>query len=202
MKSLSHLAQLGKTLSKEYKSILFLSDIRIDMSIADMLCKRIRDAALLASFSSITFAAKNKNHKTMTAAERYESVWNKFLVRLNQNPQICLSSFQEESHVYKRGMMRWMYAHGLTVREAKKRIRECQLKSKYEKLPPSADTTGTMFLPVTPDIPVCPTESADILHGVCFTFPNGTQVHIKHGSAQAVMSLLKLYQGGDLPCLD
>lgn len=165
-------------------------------------CKRIRDAALLASFSSITFAAKNKNHKTMTAAERYESVWNKFLVRLNQNPQICLSSFQEESHVYKRGMMRWMYAHGLTVREAKKRIRECQLKSKYEKLPPSADTTGTMFLPVTPDIPVCPTESADILHGVCFTFPNGTQVHIKHGSAQAVMSLLKLYQGGDLPCLD
>lgn len=60
----------------------------------------------------------------MTAAERYESVWNKFLVRLNQNPQICLSSFQEESHVYKRGMMRWMYAHGLTVREAKKRIRE------------------------------------------------------------------------------
>ena len=42
--------------------------------------KRIRDAALLASFSSITFAAKNKNHKTMTAAERYESVWNKFLL--------------------------------------------------------------------------------------------------------------------------
>ena len=134
----------------------------------------------------------------MTAAERYESVWNKFLVRLNQNPQICLSSFQEESHVYKRGMMKWMYAHGLTVREAKKRIRECQLKSKYEKLPPSADTTGTMFLPVTPDIPVCPTESADILHGVCFTFPNSTQVHIKHGSAQAVMSLLKLYQGGGM----
>ena len=27
----------GKTLSKEYRSILFLSDIRIDMSIADML---------------------------------------------------------------------------------------------------------------------------------------------------------------------
>ena len=45
-------------------------------------------------------------------------------------------------------------------------------------------------------------EAADPMSGISFTFPDGTQVNIKHGSAQSVMSFLKLYQMEGLPCLD
>jgi hypothetical protein len=46
------------------------------------------------------------------------------------------------------------------------------------------------------------TESVDTMSGISIAFPDGTQVNIKHGSAQAVMSFLKLYQMEGLPCLD
>lgn len=41
-----------------------------------------------------------------------------------------------------------------------------------------------------------------MLYGVCFTFPDGTQVNIKRDTAEAVMSFLKLYQREDQACLD
>ncbi|WP_297253715.1 hypothetical protein [uncultured Prevotella sp.] len=55
---------------------------------------------------------------------------------------------------------------------------------------------------MTTDRPARQSESCDILSGVSLTFPDGTQVNIKRGSAQAVMSFLKLYQMEGLPCLD
>ena len=87
----------------------------------------------------------------MTAEERYEWAWKQYLVRLNKNSKIRLTTFLREVHVYQRGMERWMYAKGLSVMETKRLIRESQNQAKYERLLPSSDTTGSMFLPVTAD---------------------------------------------------
>ena len=138
----------------------------------------------------------------MTAEERYGWAWKKYLVRLNQDSKVRLTSFLREIHIYQRGMERWMYAKGLSVMETKRLIRESQNQAKYERLLPSSDTTGSMFLPVTADDADSFAEATDSMSGISFTFPDGTQVNIKHGSAQAVMSFLKLYQREDLPCLD
>ena len=138
----------------------------------------------------------------MTAEERYEWAWKRYLVRLNENSKIRLTSFLREIHVYQRGMERWMYAKGLSVMETKRLICESQNRAKHERLLPSSDTTGSMFLPVTADGADSFAEATDSMSGISFTFPDGTQVNIKHGSAQAVMSFLKLYQREDLPCLD
>ena len=69
-------------------------------------------------------------------------------------------------------------------------------------IPPIPEVADSLFLPMTTDRPARQSESCDILSGVSLTFPDGTQVNIKRGSAQAVMSFLKLYQMGGLPCLD
>ena len=138
----------------------------------------------------------------MTAEERYEWAWKRYLVRLNKNSKIRLASFLREVHVYQRGMERWMYAKGLSVKETKRLIRESQNRAKYEQLLPSSGTTGSMFLPVEAGYADGLAESVDTMSGISFTFPDGTQVNIKRGSAQAVMSFLKLYQMDGLPCLD
>ena len=95
-----------------------------------------------------------------------------------------------------------MYAKGLSVKETKRLIRESQNRAMYERLLPSSDTTGSMFLPVAAGCAEDLTESVDTMSGISIAFPDGTQVNIKHGSAQAVMSFLKLYQMEGLPCLD
>ena len=138
----------------------------------------------------------------MTAEERYEWAWKKYLVRLNQNSEVRLASLLREVHVYRHGMARWIQAQGVSVGEAKRLIRESQNRSKYKRLLSSSDTTGSMFLPVTADGADGFAEATDPMAGISFTFPDGTQVNIKHGSAQAVMSFLKLYQMEGLPCLD
>lgn len=138
----------------------------------------------------------------MTAEERYEWAWKRYLVRLNKNSKIRLSTFLREVHVYQQGMERWMYAKGLSVKETKRLIRESQKRAKYERQLPSSDTTGSMFLPVAAECAEDLTESVDTMSGISIAFPDGTQVNIKHGSAQAVMSFLKLYQMEGLPCLD
>ena len=87
--------------------------------------------------------------------------------------------------------------------EAKqKRIRECHHYAIEDQMLPLPTTAGNLFLPMTTDQPALQSEPCDILSGVSLVFPDGTQVNIKRGSAQAVMSFLKLYQREDLPCLD
>ena len=138
----------------------------------------------------------------MIAAKRYESVWNAFLKELPRNPTITLSSVQKEWHTNRKGMQRWMNNNGLSVKEAKKRIRGCNQYVIENQIPPIPEVADSLFLPMTTDRPAPQSESCDILFGVSLTFPDGTQVNIKRGSAQAVMSFLKLYQMEGLPCLD
>ena len=109
----------------------------------------------------------------MLAAERYKSVWNMFLQALNHDPTTCLRAFQCEQHVNKRGMTRWMQNNGLSVRKAKTLLRESK-KSTDKQIPPS----DSMFLPITADFTLSHKDISDMLYGVCFTFPDGTQVNI------------------------
>lgn len=138
----------------------------------------------------------------MIASKRYENVWNTFLKELTRNSTVTLSSFQKKWHVNRSGMKQWMGNNGLSVKEAKKRIRECHHYAIEDQMLPLPTTAGNLFLPMTTDQPALQSESCDILSGVSLVFPDGTQVNIKRSSAQAVMSFLKLYQREDLPCLD
>ena len=163
--------------------------------------KRVRDATLLSIFQLFTFAARI-NITNMTAAKRYESVWNAFLNELPHNPTATLTSFLKRCNVRQGRMKRWMENNGLSVKEAKKRLRDCQHDGIGDPMSPLSEDSGSLFLPMATAIPAPRSESCDILSGVSLTFPDGTQVNIKRGSAQAVMSFLKLYQREDLPCLD
>ena len=154
-----------------------------------------------ASFNSLPLP-REYNITNMTTAKRYESVWNAFLNELSHNPTATLTSFLKRCNVRQGRMKRWMENNGLSVKEAKKRLRDCRHDGIGDPMPPLSEDSGSLFLPMATDKPAPRSESCDILSGVSLTFPDGTQVNIKRGSAQAVMSFLKLYQREDLPCLD
>lgn len=154
-----------------------------------------------ASFNSLPLP-REYNITNMTAAKRYESVWNAFLNELSHNPTATLTSFLKRCNVRQGRMKRWMENNGLSVKEAKKRLRDCRHDGIGDPMSPLSEDSGSLFLPMATDKPAPRSESCDILSGVSLTFPDGTQVNIKRGSAQAVMSFLKLYQREDLPCLD
>ena len=103
--------------------------------------------------------------------EIYESVWNAFLKELPRNPTVTLSSGQEKWHTNRKGMRRWMSNNGLSVKEAKKRIRGCNQYVIENPIPPIPEVADSLFLPMTTDKPTPQSESCDILSGVSLTFP-------------------------------
>lgn len=136
----------------------------------------------------------------MTAKERYEQAWNKYLVLLNRNSKARLAAFLREEHVDSRGMERWMHEKGLSVHAAKQEIRMLHAEAASERRLPDSSSTGAMFLPVEASVPKH--DVLEMLSGISVTFPDGSQVSIKHGSAKAVMSFLKLYSREEALCLD
>lgn len=137
----------------------------------------------------------------MTANERYEQAWNKYLVLLNRNSKVRLAPFLREEHVYQRGMEKWMYKNNLSVQVAKQKIRMLHAEAASELRLPDSSSTGAMFLPVEASVPP-QTVTSEMLSGISVTFPDGSQVSIKHGSAHAVMSFLKQYSREEVLCLD
>ena len=87
----------------------------------------------------------------MTAAERYESVWNKFLVALKRDPSSCLSSLQVKYHINRRGMCKWMKEHSLSVREMKRQILADQKTLPEKRTCFSSEASTSMFIPVSTD---------------------------------------------------
>ena len=131
----------------------------------------------------------------MRATERYERAWNAFQIHLNHNPKASLIPFLKERHVNHRSMHRWMSEKGYSVRLAKQQIRLLQAEARKECSEATAKDTGMMFLPMEmPSDSVCP---ENYLFGITLTFPNGTIVTIKKGSAKSVMHLMKLYEKED-----
>ena len=63
------------------------------------------------------------------AEERYEETWNSYLELLNKDPRASLVSFTKLKSVYYRGMTKWMSRKGLSVFDAKAKIRDCHRKA-------------------------------------------------------------------------
>lgn len=136
----------------------------------------------------------------MTAVERYEKAWGSFLVYLNRNPKARLAPFLKERHINHRTMQNWMSEKGYSVLRAKMEIRSAQAEARKEKAEATSSTTGMTFVPLEPPAVELPSE--DTLSGISLTFPNGTIVTIKKGSAKSVMQLMKLYEREDAICSD
>ena len=90
-----------------------------------------------------------------------------------------------------------MYRHGYSVGDAKGRV----LQLRMDVQASSSPDASSCFLPV--DVRVDSSiPQPDLLTGISLTLPDGTTVSIRRGSAEAVVSFLKLYSGEGLPCSD
>ena len=135
-----------------------------------------------------------------TAEARYEKTWHEFLSELEHHPTLRLTPFLRSKHVYHRGFEKWMYRHGYSVGDAKGRILALQME-RSDVSP--AESVSPSFLPVSiGGSEVADARSCDFLSGISLTLPDGTVVSIRRGSAEAVVSFLKLYSGEGVPCSD
>ena len=133
----------------------------------------------------------------LTSDARYEKTWHQFLSALERQPRLCLAPFLRSQHVYQRGFEKWMYRHGYSVGDAKGRV----LQLRMDVQASSSPDASSCFLPV--DVRVDSSiPQPDLLTGISLTLPDGTTVSIRRGSAEAVVSFLKLYSGEGLPCSD
>ena len=83
------------------------------------------------------------------AEERYEETWNSYLDLLNKDSKASLVSFLKSKSVHYHGMKQWMSHNGLSVYDAKAKVRDCQHKALSGE--PVSCNTESMFLPVTAD---------------------------------------------------
>jgi len=136
----------------------------------------------------------------LTADARYEKTWHLFLSELERQPRLRLTAYLRSKHVYQRGFEKWMFRHGYSVREAKGRILRLKMESDNEEK--GAVDTGP-FLPVrVTDYSDSVSRLHGMLTGISLTLPDGTVVNIRRGSAEAVVSFLRLYSGEGMSCLD
>jgi len=136
----------------------------------------------------------------MTATERYEKAWSAFLTRLNSKPETRLRPFLADKHVSYGGMQNWMMTKGYSVLRAKEEARRKYAEALQQTLATTCEQEGSLF--VSLEIPAQEAPTEDVLSGISLTFPNGTIVNIKKGSAKSVMALMKLYEKEDMLCLD
>ena len=131
---------------------------------------------------------------------RHESTWQQFLSALERNPHMHLSRYLRIHNVSQRGFEKWLYKKGYSVREAKDRVLQLQRESAIRE---SSLTEASSFLPIAFGEGESETaRPVNILTGISLTLPDGTVISIRRGSAEAVVSFLKLYSGEDAPCSD
>ena len=130
-----------------------------------------------------------------TVDARNERLWQKYLSLLEKQPTLRLSSYLRMARIGLRGFEKWMRSRGYRVRDAKQRILRLQRESEV--------LAASSFIPVClnadQDAYVQP---HDFLSGINLTLPDGTAISIRRGSAEAVVSFLKLYTGEGSPCSD
>ena len=97
-------------------------------------------------------------------------------------------------------MQNWLCEKGYSVYKAKREALVAQAEARKQKIEAARTDTNSMFLPLQPSFE--PAKEVDMLSGINVTFPNGTVLTIKKGSAKSVMQLMKLYEKEDLLCLD
>ena len=136
----------------------------------------------------------------LTADARYEQTWHLFLSELERHPHLRLTAFLSSKHVSQRGFVKWMSRHGYSVREAKGRM----LRLKMESVNAGKEgVDASTFLPVRlSDGGDAASDSDGLLTGISLTLTDGTVINIRRGSAEAVVSFLKLYSGEGVSCSD
>ena len=90
-----------------------------------------------------------------------------------------------------------MYGRGYSVGDAKGRV--LQLRMDAQASAPAEATSCFLPIDVRED---ATSPHHDLLTGISLTLPDGTMVSIRRGSAEAVVSFLKLYSGEGQPCSD
>ena len=135
-----------------------------------------------------------------TADARYEKTWHQFLSKLEKQPRLRLAAYLRSVQVKQRNFEKWLYGRGYSVRDAKNRV--LRFRNESDALDSSV-SSAPPILPVRlvsePDVPVLP---CDLLTGISLTLPDGTVINIRRGSAEAVVSFLKLYSGEGKTCSD
>ena len=135
-----------------------------------------------------------------TADARYEKIWHQFLSKLEKQPRLRLAAYLRSVQVKQRNFEKWLYGRGYSVHDAKSRV--LRFRNESDALD-SSMSSAPPILPVRLvselDVPVLP---CDLLTGISLTLPDGTVINIRRGSAEAVVSFLKLYLGEGAPCSD
>ena len=111
-----------------------------------------------------------------------------------------LAAYLRSVQVKQRGFDKWLYARGYSVHDAKERVLKFRNESDaLDSSMPSASSILPVRLVSEPDVPIRP---CDLLTGISLTLPDGTVINIRRGSAEAVVSFLKLYSEEGVPCSD
>ena len=132
-------------------------------------------------------------------SSRNEKVWDDYLSELALNPSLSLARFLRTRHVGVHSYENWMSRKGYSAREAKAHAASLQPESITRETTISEES----FVPLVVREDSSPeSNSCDVLTGINLTFPDGTLVSIRRGSAEAVVSFLKLYSREGLPCSD
>ena len=135
-----------------------------------------------------------------TADARYEKTWHQFLSELEKQPRLRLAAYLRSVQVKQRGFDKWLYARGYSVHDAKERVLKFRNESDaLDSSMPSASSILPVRLVSEPDVPIRP---CGLLTGISLTLPDGTVINIRRGSAEAVVSFLKLYSEEGVPCSD
>ncbi|MBP3258299.1 MAG: hypothetical protein IJK44_02295 [Bacteroidales bacterium] len=133
-----------------------------------------------------------------SAHARYEKAWHQYLRELVHHPGLCLARYLRYKHVDRRGFEHWMYSNGYSVQAAKERALALTMDSVVPDAPAPSSFLPVHFTERQDEAK----QRDDILTGVSVTFPDGTVVSIRRGSAPSVVSFLKLYSSEGLPCSD
>ena len=131
-----------------------------------------------------------------SVSARYEKIWNDYLSALAKDPYLLLSRFLKSRHVSTQGFEMWMSRRGLSARQAK-----AQAQSLQPELS-NAPSESSILPVVLHEDSRLESQPYDILVGINLTLPDGTVITIRRGSAEAVVSFLKLYSGEGSPCSD
>lgn len=127
---------------------------------------------------------------------RYEKIWDDYLSELTTMPNLRLCSYLRARGINVHGYENWMSRHGHSARLA--RLHALNLQPEPLKKE-SCTVAESSFVPVFLHEE---SNSCDILTGISLTLPDGTVINIRRGSAEAVVSFLKLYTGEASPCSD
>ena len=127
---------------------------------------------------------------------RYEKIWDDYLSELTTKPTLRLCRYLRTRGVSVHAYENWMSRHGHSARLA----RQHALNLHSEPLKKESCTVAeSSFVPVVLHEE---SNSRDVLTGISLTLPDGTVITIRRGSAEAVVSFLKLYSGEGAPCSD